>query len=234
MDLLISAVVIAVITQIPVVHKYAKLLNTFVHEIGHALFSILSFGGVRRIKLNADTSGYAEVMSTWWGGRVITAFSGYPFASIFPSFMLYLLFRGYGRIVLWILTVMLCLSVLLWLRDILSLIWSAPLIAGFILAIKYDVSLDWPLYILMTVILVDSMSSSIIIAHLSFSDYRNAGDATDLFELTLIPPQVWGILFFLISTTIIAYTPLIMVGVVPDYYSIVIESVNDLYEFVAP
>ncbi|QYR19222.1 M50 family metallopeptidase [Paenibacillus sp. sptzw28] len=233
MQLVISAVVVAIITQIPILHRYTKLLNTFIHEVGHALFSIISFGGVRKIKLNADTSGYAEVVSTWWGGRVITTFAGYPFASLFPSFMLYLLYRGYGEVVLWILTVMICLCALLWLRDLLSLAWAVPLIAGFILAMKFDVNLEWLLYILMTIILVDSVSSSIIIARLSFCNYRSAGDATHLFELTMIPPQFWGAVFVLISIATVGYTALVIAGLVPDYYSNVVGVVATVYRFIA-
>lgn len=222
--MLVSALVIAIITQIPFIHRYAKLLNTFIHEVvGHALFSILSFGGVRKVKLNADTSGYAIVSSTWWGGRIITTFAGYPAASLFPSFMIYLLHKGYTKPVIWILTVLLCLAVLLWLRDILSLAWGIPLICGFILAIKYNINLEWPLFILMTIILIDSVTSSIVVAKLSFLNPRAAGDATDLNDLTLIPAQVWGVIFLLISVVATGYTFLVLAGLAPDYYAGVVD-----------
>jgi hypothetical protein len=189
-------------------------------------------GGVRKIKLNADTSGYAEITSSWWGGRVTTAFGGYPFASVFPSFMIYLLEQGFGEVVLWTLTMMLCLSAIFWLRDLMSLAWASPLIAGFIMAIKYHINLDWALFILMTIILLDSLSSSLTVARLSLRNYRSAGDATDLFDMTLIPPQIWGIIFVLISFLTFGYTVLLLVDLVPDYYSNVITTASEVFYFI--
>lgn len=232
MSVYISALVIIVITRIPLLHKYVKILNTFIHEFGHALFSMITFGGVHRIKLNSDTSGYAITTSKWWIGRVITAFAGYPFSTLFSSFMLYLLYKHQAIAVLWTITIILVLSIILWLRDLLSLAWSLPITIIFILALRYSLNVDWLMYILMVIILIDSISSTFTVAKLSIRDHTNAGDASSLSKLTFIPSQVWGLIFIVCSLSITIYTFLAIIGFMPDFYGQFIDFLLRIYALV--
>jgi hypothetical protein len=232
MSLFISAIIIIAITRIPIIHKYVKLLTTFIHESGHGIFALVTLGGINRIKLNSDTSGYAITTSKWWVGRLVTAFAGYPFSTFFPSLMLYLLYKQQAAAVLWTLSIMLAVAILLWLRDLLSLAWALPITTIFILALRYSWNLDWLLFILMVIILVDSISSTFTIAKLSLRDHKNAGDATAMSELTFIPAQVWGIIFIGTSFTIAIYTLSALLGWVPDYYAVTIDFLTDSYKVI--
>jgi hypothetical protein len=50
--------------------------------------------------------------------------------------------------------------------------------------------------------------------------------------MTLIPPQIWGIIFVLISFLTFGYTVLLLVDLVPDYYSNVITTTSEVFYFI--
>src|SRR5688572_11763556 len=69
------------ICRIPKIGVYFRCINTLIHEVGHALFSILTSGSVERIDLFADTSGAAYTKSKNIFGKLLVPLAGYTFAS---------------------------------------------------------------------------------------------------------------------------------------------------------
>jgi hypothetical protein len=221
--IIVLVIVSVLLAYVPLVSKYTSTINTFIHEIGHALMAIATFGQVYRIKLNYDTSGHAITGSRWWVGRILTTFAGYPFSVLFPSVMLYLIYHHESNAVLLILIILLSMAILLWIRDILSLLWCASILAIFIMLLKYNVNIESAMIVVMTISFSAAVRSAHTIIMLSFNQSENSGDAYSLSQSTLIPPQIWGLLFFLIAVIVPMYTILLLLRVVPDYYGFAID-----------
>lgn len=226
-------VVSIVITQIPFLNKYLSLINTVVHEWGHASVALLTGGQVYKVKLNMDTSGFAQTGSKWWIGRFLTVISGYPFSTLFPCFMIFLILNDEYVTVYWTLAIMLAITIFLWLRDFFSLIWAGSVLLTLTLLIKYEMDVNWLIFLVMSISLINSIKSAWVVFVLSIKDYRNAGDATALSQLTWIPALVWGGLFFVSSITIVCYSILIYMGVVDNYYLKFIELIKTLVDKVS-
>ncbi|MNY85693.1 hypothetical protein D3C78_18930 [compost metagenome] len=194
--------------------------------MGHAIATFLTFGKVYRIKLNSDASGYTESGHNWWVGRVITAMVGYPFATAFSGLLLYLCVHETYKAAVWILLIMLIMAVVLWMRDLTSLIWTSSIIVLLIISLKFNINIEWVIGIGTRIVLLDSIRSSINILKISFRDPQNAGDATVLSALTFVPPQVWGIIFAASSIVIATYTVLTLsdnwTGI--DYFAKVVNA----------
>jgi hypothetical protein len=173
-------IVSIVITQIPILNKYLSLINTIFHEWGHAFMALLTGGQVYRIKLNMDTNGFAQTGSKWWIGRFLTVISGYPFSALFPCFMIYLILKEEYVIVYWTLATMLAITIVLWLRDLFSLVWAGSVLLLLTVLIKYDMDVKWLIFLIMNIALINSIKSAWVVFVLSIKDYRNAGDATAL------------------------------------------------------
>jgi Peptidase M50B-like len=77
---IVAAVVLgAAIAIHPFTWHYSRLFATYVHEAGHAVVAFATGRRVRRIRLEADTSGTTEHAGAASGlGRLLTAFAGYP------------------------------------------------------------------------------------------------------------------------------------------------------------
>src|SRR5688500_8313792 len=67
-----------------------RLFVTFVHEAGHALAALLSFGTVNRIAVYWDGSGITETMG---GTRLLISSAGYLSTTLYGSALLLLLRR---------------------------------------------------------------------------------------------------------------------------------------------
>ncbi|WP_307555716.1 M50 family metallopeptidase [Paenibacillus sp. V4I5] len=224
-------VVSIVITQIPILNKYLSLINTFFHEWGHAFMALLTGGQVYRIKLNMDTSGFAQTGSKWWIGRFLTVISGYPFSALFPCFMIFLILNNEYVTAYWTLAMMLAITIVLWLRDLFSLIWAGSVLLILALLIKYGMDVKWLIFIVMSIAIVNSIKSAWNVFVLSIQDYRKAGDATALSQMTLVPVGIWGGLFFVSSITIVCYSVLIYMGVVDNLYLKLLDLIKTIKTF---
>lgn len=225
-------IVSVVVTQIPFLNKYLSLINTVVHEWGHAFAALLTGGQVYKIKLNMDTSGFAQTGSKWWIGRFLTVLSGYPFSTLFPCFMIFLILNDNYVTVYWTLAIMLAITIVLWLRDLFSLIWAGSVLLALTLLIKFDMDVKWLIFLVMSISLINSIKSAWVVFVLSIKDSRSAGDATALSQLTWIPALVWGGLFFVTSITIFCYSILTYMGAADNYYSKFIELIKALVDMV--
>jgi hypothetical protein len=96
-------VVVFIINRIPYVGKYLRVVNTLIHESGHAIAALVSSGEVYKVELFSDTSGTAVTKTKGKLSQFLVAIAGYPFGSAVAFLLFYIISRGEYRIVLYIL-----------------------------------------------------------------------------------------------------------------------------------
>ena len=75
-------VVAFLLPRLPVVGKFFNIINTLIHELGHALMSLLLHGKVMKIQIFQDTSGVTTTKSDSKFKSTLVSLAGYPFASV--------------------------------------------------------------------------------------------------------------------------------------------------------
>lgn len=103
------------IILLPKVWPKARFWVTFIHEIGHALTSIFTGGGLRGMKIHKNSAGVAE---TWrkagfigWLTEKLTTWAGYPFPAFVAVVMTVSTNVGFSSALLLVLSVVSALSV---------------------------------------------------------------------------------------------------------------------------
>lgn len=208
-------VVAAIVTHVPYfkINVYTSLVNTLVHEISHALCSILTGGGVKEITLHHDASGLAVTTATvytwrdfprnvWaWFSRVLVSYAGYTGASLSTVGLFYLLSKGKYEEILYVFVGISVITLVLWIRNTVGTIWTIFFIGVIGLALYYQlqpVILHLSVF-LSTVMFIQSITTAFTICKLSIKQRKQAGDATNLAQFTFIPAFLWGTLFFVQS-----------------------------------
>lgn len=196
------------IGRLPVIGIYFRVLNTLMHEIGHAVMSLLMQGNVQKIELFSDAAGLATTGTRNWISRVMITLAGYPFASIMAGVSIFVV-AGYGFHAYFIgLLVLLVISLLLWIRNAFGIMWISVFIALTALAVA-NPNEGWiKVYgvAIVAILMVESIMSAFLILRLSCTEKQSSGDAWDLQKLTKIPAAVWGTVFFAQSLVIGFYS----------------------------
>jgi hypothetical protein len=189
------------LVQTPILGNYISVINTVIHESGHALISL--FGGrVERISLFMNTEGVTYGSQSTWIGSVLTGMAGYIFSSFIAFFSFWLLRRGKYTVIIYILLGFIFLNLLFWVRNPYGLFWLVSFAFLFIiLLIKGSKNfVNHILLLIASILLVDSIKSAFDILLLSFIQPNSAGDASILAQLTsFVPTQLWGLFFFIQS-----------------------------------
>ncbi|WP_077215286.1 M50 family metallopeptidase [Bacillus dakarensis] len=187
-----------ILVNIPIFGNYIKIINTVIHESGHALMAL--FGGkVQHISLFLNTEGVTYTSHSGWFGGFLTGVSGYVFSSFFAFLAFWLISRKKYKVFIVILLVFISGNLIFWVRNFYGIFWLVSFGALFLLLL-YKGSGAFVQYFLLfiaSVLMVESISSSYTIMLLSFIQPLAAGDATGLARATFfIPAQLWGIFFF--------------------------------------
>lgn len=197
---IILFIILAIIlTKLPIVGKYFAIVNTLIHEVGHQLASIVTLGKAHQIQLFANTEGLAYSSHRFWIGRFVTTLAGYVFSSFTTAVFYYLIFKGRYDVVIYILLTILIISMIFWIRNWYGFFWVLTFSAGFIwLLWKVQIPMiEYVVLFLVSILFVESISSAFGIMYISFKMPAQAGDATNLAQITfIIPAQIWGIVFF--------------------------------------
>jgi hypothetical protein len=183
--------------MIPVVGKYVAVINTFVHEVGHALMALLFGGSVRSISLFANTEGTAVTAHSNRLAQNLTAFAGYPFSSFCGFVMVWAIKNGYSSYLLLGWCSLLVVAFFLWIRNLYGFFWAVSFGALTYYVMFQHVAFKEPFaYFLAAVVVVQSVISALVIFYLSITQPENSGDASHLARSTrFIPAFVWGIVF---------------------------------------
>ncbi|MCQ2284869.1 MAG: M50 family metallopeptidase [Bacteroidales bacterium] len=195
--LLISLAVAIVLPRIPVVGKFFNIINTALHEFGHALMALMTGGEVRKIQLFQDTSG---VTTTQSGNRLSAFFvslAGYPFAVSIAWLSFYLVQQNASLALVVALSVLFFIMLLFWIRNGYGALWVVLFCAVNVFLIYKGnadhIQIAATFYAVM--VLAESVYSAFVLLVLSLRDHNKAGDATNLEKLTHIPAVIWSLLF---------------------------------------
>jgi len=186
-----------VLPRIPVIGKWFNIINTAIHELGHALMALILDGSVKKIELFNDASGTTTTSTKTKFGSFLVAFIGYPFSSVVSLFIFYLLSVGYDKGFLLGISILFFFMLLLWVRNIYGALW----VIIFCGINVYLIYLNKVHYIKIAALLyavfiaVDAVYSTLIVLYLSIKQKDKAGDTTLMKKITGIPAFIWGLLF---------------------------------------
>lgn len=185
-----------IIDYIPLVNLPFLWSQTFFHEISHGLSAMLTGGEIHFIRLNFNGSG---LCTTSGGILFIVAFSGYAGSALWGL----VIYRCAGalssantKIMAAVMVFMLIITLILWARDISTLIilgvllvmYSLPLYQSLWLSIKSFIQLVG-IYVLL-----ESIRSPLYLL-----DGRNLGDGAALAQSSWIPEFIWVGVWFVIA-----------------------------------
>ena len=195
--LLIFVAISLILPRIPVVGKFFNIINTALHEFGHALMALLTGGEVRKIELLKDTSGTTTTVSKNAFAAVLVSLAGYPFAVSIAWLSFYLIGQDAVLGLLVGLSVLFFIMLLFWIRNWYGVLWVVLfcVINGYLFYLNNAQYLRYAALFYAVMILMESISSSIVLFVLSCRDGNKAGDATNLAKVTHIPAFFWSLLF---------------------------------------
>lgn len=186
-----------VLGLIPFIGKYVALINTLLHEVGHALMASLLGGRVKSISLFSNTEGLAVTAHSSWISQNFTALAGYPFSSFCGYIMLLAIAHGYSSYLLISWCALLVIAFFLWIRNLYGFFWALSFGAITYYVMFQNTSFREPFsYFITAIVMVQSLLSSLIIFSLSITRPKDSGDAAHMARSTrFIPAFVWGFLF---------------------------------------
>lgn len=210
--LIIMVVVALLLPRIPVVGKFFNIINTGVHEFGHALMALLLDGEVHKIELFRDTSGTTVTQTKHKAAAFLISLAGYPFAVSVGWLSFYLVQNGAAMGLVLGLSILFLLMLVFWIRNWYGALWVVLFTAINALLVYYHNSqyIQYAAMFYAVMILTESVVSSFVLVVLSFKDASKAGDATNLENITHVPAPIWALLF-LSYTLWVVYRVVMMV-----------------------
>ncbi len=191
-------VITLLLVKIPVAGKFFRIINTAVHELGHAIVSLLLNGKVQKIELFSNSEGVTVTQNSHQWKAFFISLAGYPFASGMSYLCFFLLSRGFEKEIIVGFIALFILMLLFWIRNWYGLFWVS-LFGALNMALLYYFPDPKMITIIalfyVTVLFTESLLSSLAILYLSFATPQHAGDATNLRRYTHIPAWFWGAVF---------------------------------------
>lgn len=186
------------LNRIPVVGKYFNLINTILHEFGHALIAILFQGEVYKIEIFGDTSGTTTTKMKSKFGNILVALGGYPFASAAALLSFHLLNLNYAKPYIIGLSLLFFIIMILFIRNKYGWFWTLSFCAlnATLIYCGTEQYIDIAALFYATAITTESVASAFTLLCLSVKDSQKAGDATNLKKFTHIPAFLWALIFF--------------------------------------
>ncbi|MDG1750236.1 MAG: M50 family metallopeptidase [Thalassotalea sp.] len=187
--ILLAAVILV---EIPFVSLPFKWFESYFHEISHGLAAILTGGSIINIQLFPNGAG---LCTTQGGSRFIVSFFGYAGAVYWGVAIYYFasVHKRVAQIFSAVIIVLLLSTIIFWIRDILSFVIMAVLLA--ITLIKFKLQnlryFQIMLQLIGATILLNSIKSPWYLV-----DGRSLGDGATLANLTAIPEFVWVCIWF--------------------------------------
>lgn len=185
-----------------------RLLVTFLHETGHALAALATFGGVNRVALDWSGSGVTFTKGGW--GLLISS-AGYLTTTIYGSGLLLLLRRQRNAKAAAIGTgALLLLITALFGGNIVA--WLAGLLFGggcLLLGLKGNPKVvHFCMSFLAVQCLLNAFYDLRALLYLSAFDPAFPTDARNMSEATsgLLPPVVWALGWAMLSTVVVVAT----------------------------
>lgn len=190
----------AFLTRLIPFSNWFRMLDTMIHEFGHAAATLLVSGRVLRIELYPDHSGVTYSVVSGGIGHLFVSLAGYMTASLFAIGLFYGYSRqkqGHGLIII---TALALLSGLLFVRNGYGMIWLILFIALNLLFLVVGGRIRSFYYLLLAFLcLEESVMAPITLLLMALTRPGSAGDAANLAALTGIPAIMWALLFLAFS-----------------------------------
>lgn len=210
--LYIFVAIAVLLPRVPVIGKFFNIINTAIHESGHALMALLLQGKVHKIELMSDTSGTTTTQCKTAFGRVLISLMGYPFASALGLLCCYLCKVGYQEGTVVGLTILFLIMLVFWIRNAYGLVWVLlfTLLNGWLVYDNNELYINLAALLYAVVIVIESVSSTVILLILTVRDSSAAGDATNLAKTTHIPAFIWAMIFLAFSAWMACHSALLL------------------------
>ncbi|KKO52662.1 M50 family metallopeptidase [Paenibacillus sp. DMB20] len=190
----------AVLTRLIPFSSWFRIMDTMVHELGHAVATLLASGRVLSIELNPDHSGttYSVLASGW--KTVAVSLAGYMSASLFSV----LLFYGHARRKqgegLLLVSGLALLMIVLFVRNSYGIWWLSIFIVATLVFYFLGPRVRNFYYLLLAFLcLEESVMGPVSLLLYAITQPARAGDAANLANQTVIPAVAWALLFLLFS-----------------------------------
>jgi hypothetical protein len=181
-----------IVLQIPIISIPFKWLESYFHEISHGLTAVFTGGSIVRIQLFPNGAG---LCTTRGGSSLLISLMGYGGAIIWGGllFSLASVHRNIARVFSIVLLCLLTTSILLWVRDLLTLFIVLVLVLLVAAQLKFSShkALQKMLQVTGLLVLINSLMSPLYLI-----DGQAKGDGAALANITLIPEIVWVALWF--------------------------------------
>ena len=186
-----------ILPRVPVIGKFFNIINTAIHEFGHAFMALIMQGKVHKIELMRDTSGTTVTQCPTLAGNILVSIAGYPFAAFAGWFLCYLNDVGYQKGLILGLSILMIVMLIFWIRNWYGLIWIVLFctLNGWLIYTDNQQYINIAALFYAIVVMIEAVSSSFILLFLSIKDSGSAGDATNLAKFTHIPAFIWALLF---------------------------------------
>lgn len=193
------------VSRLPWVGKYFRLINTLIHEFGHALFALLTSGNVHKIELFSNTAGTTTTQSASWFSRFFTSISGYPFSAMAAYVSLYLINANMPEYVLFGVLCINLLCLLFFIRNPYGIFWAVTfsVVLGLVLYYPHPTLTYGCAVFISFIFLSEAVISAFQLLIIAYKAPKNAGDAKNLAELSHIPALFWAFLFLGFSLCIL-------------------------------
>ncbi len=190
-----------VIRYIPILSIPFNWLASYFHEISHGIAALLTGGEIKRIQLFANGAG---LCTTLGGSNFLTSFFGYAGATIWGT-LIYAFVSWHKKIAQYFaffMMFLLAISILLWVRDLLTLIIIGLLIGMFFMSVKFKhfKAYQEAMQLIGMLVLLNSLASPSYLL-----DGRHLGDGAALANLTGIPEFIWICLWSAFAIAAIYY-----------------------------
>ena len=190
----------AILTRLLPFSSWFRILDTMVHELGHAVATLLLSGSVLRIELNPDHSGatYSIISSNW--SSILVSLSGYTAASLFSILMFYGYYKRRQKEGLILITAMALLTIVFFVRSGYGLWWLLAFVVINIVFYFIGPRVRSFYYLVLAFLcLEESVIGPISLAIIAITRPGQAGDAANLANSTFLPAILWALLFVLFA-----------------------------------
>lgn len=208
-----------VIARVPYIGKVFRIINTLIHESGHALMAVLSSAKIHKIELFSDTSGTAITQSDNRFSKILISLAGYPTSALISVLFFYFISIEKYIFIFFILGFFSIVNLVFFVRNLYGVVWLIFFIAliGAILyfenpTVNYIAALFFS-----GIILNDSLISSMILIPMSIKTPKKTGDASNLRDAALLPAFFWSLLFVAVNLFALALIVFRVFPIIKDY-----------------